>query len=268
MNLQRTGLLIALCLTAFTACDGRPSATGVNAAASASTAPAASAPANSQERVVVGTLGGMKVRIPWHFVNLMEFSGEPTDWKGGPKSPVSRPAGATRDIASFGFEVRYPDMAGLSTPALRSDHDQRPFKVNPWMDVTITSGDLYRPRALAAMASAIREPLSDAPYLKAASDVDTLERHVAQGVNPKTKQPARLDLLNPDVYLAFDPPGQASAVIRCSNTEIGRQACVHAFVLEPQARVFVQVRYGRDMLPEWQDIQRRTRALLLGFRID
>ena len=210
----------------------------------------------------------MKVRIPSHFVRLMEFSGEPTDWKRGPKSPHTRPAGATRDIASFGFEVRYPDMAGLSTPALLREHDQRPFKVNPWMDVTITSGDLYRPRALAARASAIRKPLSDAPYLRVASDVESLERHVAQGVNPRTGQPARLDFLNPDVYLAFDPPGQASAVIECSNTETGRQACVHAFVLEPQARVFVEVRYGRDMLPEWKDIQRRTGALLLGFRID
>ena len=268
MNLQRTGLLIALALTVLTACDGRPLATGVHTATSPPAAMPASTPASSPERVFVGTLGGMKVRIPWHFVRLMEFSGEPTDWKQGPKSPASRPPGATRDIASFGFDVRYPDMAGLSTPALQRDYDKRPFKVSPWMGVSITSGDIYPPRGLAARASAIRELKSYTPYLQVSSDVDALERYVAQGVNPRTGKPARLDFGNWDVYLAFDPPGQANAVIECSNTEIGRQTCDHAFVLEPQARVLVEVRYGREMLPEWQDIQRRTGALLLGFRID
>ncbi|MCE4556545.1 hypothetical protein [Pelomonas cellulosilytica] len=210
----------------------------------------------------------MKVRIPWHFVRLMEFSGEPTDWKRGPQPPEARPLGATRDIASFGFDVRYPDMSGLSTPALQRDYDGRPFKVNPWMGVSITSGDLYRPGALAARAIVVRKQKSYPTYFQVASDIDAMEKYVVQSTNPRTGKPARLDFGNSDVYLAFDRSGQVSAIIECSNTEIGRQLCSQAFVLEPHASVFVEVRYGRDMLPKWQDIQRRTGALLLGFRID
>ncbi len=267
MNLQRTGLLIALCLTALTACDGRQPAKGMHTAAPPTSAVPASSPASSPERFVVGTLGGMKVRIPWHFVNLMEFSGESTDWKRGPRSPASRPAGVTRDIASFGFEVRYPDMAGLSTPALRREHHQRPFKVNRWLDVSITSGDIYPPRAVEMMVARIR-PVGTTIYDPEPSDVAGLTKYVAQGTDQRTGEPLRYQLSNPDVYIPNKGSGREPTVIHCTNTETGRQACKLYFTLEPDSQTLMKVRFGRDMLAQWEDIQQRTRALMLSFRID
>lgn len=230
------------------------------------TGTAASRPSDAAS-AITGVMGGMKVRIPRHFVNLMEFSGEPTDWKRGPVRPEARPPDATRDIASFGFEVKYPSMEGLSSRALREDYDKRPFKVNVWMGVSITSGDIYRPAALQRMATEVRPPLSNSTYAVEPSDTPGLVRHVAQGVK-STGEAERFDFLNPDVYVAVDESGRATVVIHCHNTKVGREACREFFVLEPESRTFVSVYFGRDMLPQWEDIHRRTRNLLLGFRVD
>lgn len=229
---------------------------------------AAPGPQTAERPPFVGTLGGMKVRIPDHFVRLMEFSGEPTDWKRGPTPQDTRPTGATRDISSFGFEVKYPQMEGLATPALRQEHYTRPVKMNAWMDVSITSGDLYRPIAVEVRANHIRRPAPDPAYEVQPSDVPRLVRHVALGVNAKTGEPLRYDPFNPDVYVETDSDGRARTVIHCTNTLTGRQACAQYFLLEPDARAFVRVYFGRDMLPHWEDIQQRTRALLLSFRIE
>lgn len=272
-NARRGAAVSALLALMFVAGCGdasrEPAARSAATISIASPVPAASA-ASAPQRFVQGTLGGMKVRIPSHFASLMEFSGEPTDWKRGPLPLSKRPANATRDIASFGFEVRYPDMAGLSTRELRREYDQRPFKVNPWISVTITSGDIYRGQAPAKRAAGklAPSPFDTGQYAAEPSDVPTLTRYRVQGMNPKTGQPWRLELTNEDVYLARDPQGQVNVLIQCSNTEIGRQACTQVFDLEPDAKVMVSAYFGRDMLPQWQDIQERTRALLLGFRVE
>ena len=63
-------------------------------------------------RNMVGDLGGVPVAIPRHFANYVEYEGDPGfgEKRIGPRPERTHAS----KLTSFGFDVRFPDMAGVS----------------------------------------------------------------------------------------------------------------------------------------------------------
>ena len=113
----------------------------INAAYLNGFAPWPMAVAQYTPKDVVGDLGGMKVTIPRHIPELVEYNGDP---RWGEKRQGPRPQ-RTHDskIASFGFDLRYPDMATLSSPELRADKKKQKTFETMWIGVTVGTGEIY-----------------------------------------------------------------------------------------------------------------------------
>ncbi|AON55723.1 hypothetical protein [Herbaspirillum seropedicae] len=100
---------------------------------------------------VVGDLGGMKVVIPRGVAELVEYDDDP-GW--GEKRKGPRPVRTSESkLASFGFYVRYPDMATFADPEMRKDYEKygtREWAFNhgirggdPWLNPGVLSGTFY-----------------------------------------------------------------------------------------------------------------------------
>jgi len=215
---------------------------------------------------IVGTLGGVPVNIPRHFASHVEFDGDQyiagKPWK--PPGPRTQEA----ELASFGFSVRYPDMVGRSTPELEAEFQKRSIYRTTWMDVGLISGKLF-PGAefLNRRATAINNPWRSFSYVEQPSKENDLIRFVAQGVNPHTNQPYRLDVDAGDVFLYRDTGGYVRTYITCNNSPHEAAPCRQTFSLEPLMKVKVEVGYRRGLLPEWRSIQDSISRLVLGFRV-
>ncbi|MGD9169495.1 MAG: hypothetical protein PVI97_05465 [Candidatus Thiodiazotropha sp.] len=86
---------------------------------------------------VVGDLGGVSVAIPRSFARFVEYDAVPhfkerKGWSAPERTFQSR-------LRSFGFEVRYPDMASVEvkTP------EEKDIYTTMWMRVGITTGEYY-----------------------------------------------------------------------------------------------------------------------------
>lgn len=222
---------------------------------------------------VVGDLGGVPVTIPRVFAELVEYDGDPhfTERKGF--RPPER-THASR-LSSFGFEVRYPDMASkaFKTPADRDIH------TTMWLSVGITSGGIY-PGANALNNSKkytideqppcsgdhcfIYVPLPEPTYgltgyTPTGSGVDVSRREV----NLKLGRVA--DSRDQNVYIAQNAAGRVTTYIECSNVTHAAASCTQWFNLAPEMKALVDVRYRKGLLPHWREIQQSVSALILGF---
>lgn len=76
---------------------------------------------------VIGDLGGMKVRIPRHYAEYVEYDGDP---RFGEKRSVTTPSQRSLNskLRSFGMNVRFPDMKGLEAPQLKNDYRSHQLK--------------------------------------------------------------------------------------------------------------------------------------------
>ena len=106
----------------------------------------------AKQEFVIGDLGGVPVRIPHYFANYVEYDGDPGF---GEKRKGTVPERTYQSkLASFGFKVRFPDMAGLSSPEMWKDYEKYsdynwkdyydPIKsITPWIRVGFRSGEIY-----------------------------------------------------------------------------------------------------------------------------
>lgn len=214
--------------------------------------------------------------IPAHFAEYVEYDGDP-GWGEKRKGPVPVRTPQSR-LSSFGFDVRYPDMAGKSTPELRKEKREEMLNTTTWLLVGIQSGEIYpgdgfmdrgfqhglnRPSTFALSNF---ERLNESQY--------GLEVYAPKGIDPKTGNPWRQDRGAEDAFVYRNSAGHVEAEIRCSNDEgLGERHrrirhCRHKFSLEPLAKVKVSVSYRRGLLPEWRRIQDSVRDLIFSFKVN
>lgn len=229
-------------------------------------------PAGNQEqpKFVIGDLGGMKVNIPSYYVELLEYEGDP-GWSGKRKGPKPARTHQSR-MTSFGVMARYPDMAGLSSPAMWADKDKYTVADTPWIDLTVLSGPIYPgdgwlDRGAQHVIDGVRTSSSDDFKKEGDKQFGGLDLYVLQGESINGT-PAREDsVTGNDIYIQQDERGHVKTYISCSNAKYPAVLCEHAFSMEDDGlRIQVSIQYRRTMLAHWQDIQEKARRLILSWK--
>lgn len=224
---------------------------------------------NSKDGFLRADLGGVLVAIPSYFAEYVEYDGDP-GW--GKARQGSKPVRTQKSkIASFGFDVRFPDMAGKSTPELREDYKNRKLATNQWIDVGFNSGEMYSgPGSAERIGRGAINSESNSwlnRYKKLKQDEYGLEVYALVGGDPKEGKPAREHRDAEDVFIKRDNNGKITTYISCSNREIPSPPCRHFFDLEPEMHASVRVGYRRGLLSEWRQIQKKVKETTLGFAV-
>jgi hypothetical protein len=217
---------------------------------------------------IVGDMGGLKVNIPRHVAEYVEYDGDP-GWSGkrGNTSPIR-----TNDskLMSFSFRVRFPNMDTLSSKELWADYGARPPRTNPWLRVGVTtgshySGDGYMDRWT---QSTLERP--DARYwfthyeMLPKKEFD-LDSYVVSGTNPKTGKLYRDNDEAKQIFVSRSGQGQILTSIECSHR--GFQPCTQRWSLEYEGvHAEVDVLYTRPLLQHWREIQKNVTQFILDFR--
>ncbi len=230
--------------------------------------PPAMAAAQYSPTDVIGDLGGMPVKISRHVAEYVEYEGDP-GWSGPRKGPPPVRTYASR-LESFGFEVRYPDMAMLLTEEMWAD--QRSYNIynTPWMTAGVLSGKSYPGRGF------MNRPHVSDGNLKGIDWWDTYEEikpgpyglveYRVSGKDPRTGNPAR-DAPDTDViYLYRDRAGNVTTRIVCSNVPHEAAPCSQRWDLgENGVSAELRVQYRRGLLEHWSSIQQKVTQVVLGF---
>lgn len=222
---------------------------------------------------VVGDLGGMKVRIPRHYAEYVEYDDDPGF---GERRKGSRPK-RTFDskLRSFGISVRFPDMKGLENARLREEMRRLPQRESNWIRIRINAGEDYpgdgfldrrTNSTLLAPFWPGRETYWWNTYERTVDeDEHGLEAWRLSGINPRTGQPARESENTDDIYIHRDSSGKVDAYINCMYPSGSLDKCYLNTTLSETTHVVVTVGFRRALLPEWKRIQQSSRELLLSF---
>lgn len=202
---------------------------------------------------VIGNLGGVPVKIPFEFAELVEYDGEPTNWGQRPYTPPP-PRTLASGITSFGFSVKYPEMIGPTTLKMNlGEKNTYTAEGSPWLGVGITSGDHFPgtgflDRAFKATVDykgptgSEREKLRE--YAKLPEKFHGLTVYVPPGIDGRTGKPRRESKYAKEIYVAFDAAGKIRALIRCEFNRL-RPYCDHEITLEPDMKTQVNIRYAK-----------------------
>ena len=222
---------------------------------------------------VIGDLGGVKVRVPAHFANYVEYDGDPGF---GEKREGSVPTRNFQSkLMSFGFEVRFPDMAGRTTPELWQDFERKTLRDSQWMHVGFTSGSIYPGEGfldrfvkakLRFKAGQQFSGLEYEEYEKLPQLEYGLTAYATPGIDPKTQRPLREHKSAEDLFVLRDSQGHVVAAISCANRNFN-PTCKHRFSMEPKMKSEVSIRYRRGLLPLWREIQTNVSGLIEDFEI-
>jgi hypothetical protein len=220
---------------------------------------------------MVGNLGGIPVTIPQHFANYVEYEGDP-GWGEKRKGPVPKRTHASR-LNSFGFEVRLPDMAGLSSREMWKDRNSYTIYNTPWINVGLTSGSFYFGDGfLDRQASYLERWKIDGSglawerYEPNGESFHGLTVYVPTGIDPKTQRPYREGLYAEDVFLHRTADGRVDTYIRCSNRPHEAAPCQQSFSMESSMQAAVDINYRRGLLPQWRQIQTDVSRLIWTFK--
>lgn len=219
---------------------------------------------------LVADLGGMHVAIPGYFAKYVEFNGDP-GW-GEERENSSTNNAAFPKLRSFGFDVRYPDMVGLSSPEMNEDKRKTTIFKTMWIRVGVNTGEIYSGDEFLdrIVEAALRVEKNTPPYkvyemLK--ENVNNLTVYAPVGMNPSTNNPYRQDPFSKDIFISRDSSGKIITYISCSNA-VGQSApCRQVFRLNGPAKAKIYFSYRRGLLPEWENMQKAVNSLILSFEI-
>lgn len=214
-------------------------------------------------RDAVGDLGGMPVTIPSYFANFVEYEGDPGWHKR--EGPVPERNHQSK-LVSFGFKVRFPDMAGLSSRELEKNHRSFTIDDTPWIDVGITTGVNFGDGlGLERSFSGLIEENKFKVEHQAAKQFD-LDVYSPVGVDPSTRQPFKHSSYDEDVFVYRNAEGKVLTLITCSNVNHAAAPCDLRFLLDPALKAWIEIHFRRGLLPEWQQIQSSVATLILNFK--
>ncbi len=254
-------LAIGLAWPALWGCDARCAESGT---------PARALPPGN---AVIGQLGGAAVAIPRDYARVVEYAGEPPrlGQDAGPPPPRSFES----RLRSIGMLVQDRDLSPLG-PTNQAAYRRRGFHDRDWIEFEVAAGSALsfgedkfeRPYEFRLPGNEWRrfyvyEPLPMVHGLVAYRAVKDLGLGlVLEEDNP------RHAAFSHTLYFAHEQ-GRLVAAIRCGSTAVvgGSATCHHDFVLWPEMKAEIRLRYDRDLLARWRDMQRRYRDLVLGFRV-
>jgi hypothetical protein len=226
---------------------------------------------------VIGDLGGMKVRIPRHYAEYVEYDGDPGF---GEKRKGPRPE-RTFDsrLTSFGIEVRFPDMKGLENAQLRKENRRQPLQEKTWIRISINAGEIYpgdgfldRLTHGSLFSSSIpgRKEYWWNTYERMPADEYGLEVWRLSGIDPRTGKPARESDIAKDIYIHRESSGNVDTYIDCRRPSVptGIGKCNLETHLAPKAQAVVKINFRHGLLAEWEKIQQSVRDLLLSFEVE
>lgn len=220
-------------------------------------------------RAVIGDLGGVPVRIPREFAKSVEYDDAPAILQ-----PRQTPAPArdfSSKLRSFGFDFRYPDMAGPGSDEARKDKASHLPGHTFWISVGFNAGQDYRSAGsterLASATLSSADPATTAFYRLGAEKTCGLETYVLAGEDTKSGRPHREHPNADDVFVGRDAAGRATTFIECSNRPLDAAPCRQHFDLEPEIHAMVYLTYRRGLLCEWQGIKSATSQLVNSFRV-
>ncbi|MFO1391812.1 MAG: hypothetical protein U1E94_06340 [Agitococcus sp.] len=232
----------------------------------------------------IGDMGGMPVRIPYYFANYLEYEGDPT-W-GEKRSEPKPTRNYQSKITSFGFDVRYPDMAGLINDEMYKNRRSYTIYNTPWISVGINAWSTFDGghQGLENRAKALEHYNPELPwsnYKRVPQNEFGLEAyriHIEKGQEERYvfdrkdgKDPVvsikKYDNDSPDIYVYRHPTThKVETYISCNHTKIGQALCQQWFDLSDDLQVRIDVMYRREELAKWQDIQTAVKKLVLSFK--
>lgn len=219
---------------------------------------------------VVGDLGGVPVAVPRPFARFVEYGADPhfmerKGWSVPERTFQSK-------LRSFGFEVRYPDMASVEvkTPAEKDIH------TTMWMRVGINTGENYgiddsldyrKKSRINSNYPCTSKCFTYVPlpektydltgYTPTGSGVDVEKRSINFGRGT--------DMRDKNIYYYEDDSGHVTTFIECSNRAHAAAPCTQFFNLNPLMKAHVTVSYRKGLLPHWQQIQQSVTELIYSF---
>ena len=218
---------------------------------------------------VVGHLGGVPVSIPKEFANFVEYDGDPgfLEKRNGLIPRRTFESG----IRSFGFEIRYPDMAPENEQNWKEKRKESIYTTT-WMSVGVLSNSHYQDRSKTRFAELARAWLKNASifyrYEEQPEKVYGLTTYIPVNADLLRRENGTNSLSDRNIYIHYVTDNDVDAYIDCSNRKHEAAQCNHSFGLEPTLKVSVKVSYRKGLLPYWQEIQGGITKVLLGFRVD
>lgn len=224
----------------------------------------------NREGPVIGDLGGVPVSIPKPYANFVEYDGDP-HFLEKRKGPIPKRTHESK-LASFGFEVRYPDMANVNEETA-SERRQKNIHNTMWMRVGVNSHSAYGGAGdefLDKRVLAITDPKAHRyAYKPLPEKVHGLIGYYPVGPDEskRLQQVGGADMNDVNLYYFQSETGQTDTYIECSNMAHAAAQCEQVFNLRPEMRIHVTVGYRRDLLPHWREIQSSVSKVILGFRV-
>jgi hypothetical protein len=219
---------------------------------------------------IVGDLGGMKVKIPRHFARLVDYEGDPT-W--GEKRQGDTPQRTYESkLTGFTSNIRYPDMQGLSSDELRLDEEKSTIYNTMWFRVDVSTGShfgdgFYYERSKKEILDGFRTR-TGLVWAKSPKKEYGLEVYSPINADISTRVPFQGDFDDKDHFFAYNKEGKVKTYIECSNKTHAAAPCEHNFDLPLPLKARVILGYRRGLLPHWQDLEAKTTAHLLSFKVD
>ncbi|GHT96783.1 hypothetical protein FACS1894116_14380 [Betaproteobacteria bacterium] len=239
----------------------------------------------NQEKFVIGDLGGRPVSIPRDFARFVEYDGDPGFMKKR-EVPVPKRTYQSR-LRSFGYEVRYPDMAGRSRETAQEKEYETIYNTM-WLRVGLSSGEDYHPREekddhLDGYLKMALQPRGENTlyvifeHQKLHETMYGLEAHVPVRARysgrkfvpiDEMRKKVKNDYFDRNYYVLRREDGHIKTFINCGNGPYESANCTQKFRLRSPMRAYVDISYRRGLLPYWQEIQEKVTAQLLGFQVD
>ncbi|MBD8531077.1 MULTISPECIES: hypothetical protein [unclassified Massilia] len=213
---------------------------------------------------IVGDMGDIPMKMPWYFAEWAEYEGEPTwEVRKGP-APVRTLASK---LVSFGFKLRYPDMAELSTPELWNEYRTASIYTTPWIRIGISTGSHFGDGG--ALDRHLEFTLADASvdYKLDPRPQYGLSVYRPSWIAPSLSKAALLHVDN-DILVYRDSHGRVDTLIICSNVKHDAAPCTQESRLDTNIKAWLTLAYRRGRLSDWKIMATKVHHTLMQYRAD
>lgn len=225
---------------------------------------------------LVGDVGGVPVSMSRTVIRSVTYDDEEHYKQQRKPIPLERDRTFKDKLASFGFDIRYPDML-LLTPEIRdSERGKSTIYTSMWLSVGVSSHSHF----LGGTELALQRLVDYIPerfvfrgpeyriYRRQPEPVHGLIAHSPfQRVVSSQGEVSWIPFADDDIYYHLDDKNQGDTYITCSPKTHAAAPCSQTFLLYPRLAAEVQITYRNGLLPHWQEIQQSVTKIIYGFAI-